>query len=83
MEWQAGYVCGALLMPISDLTALVQEHFKAKNVYGPLSVRSVEATRLIECVAEVFKVSREAARVRLSQLPYLTHAEPAPSLFGG
>jgi len=66
MEWQAGYVCGAILMPVSALVDTVQA-FRAENNL-PLSnftVDSDEGQRLIASVATTFQTSQDAARVRL------------------
>jgi hypothetical protein len=56
MEWQAGYACGAFLMPGSYLTKAIGEYRVAHgtNVEG-----------LIEDVMVKFRVSRDAARIRL------------------
>lgn len=66
MEWQAGYVCGALLMPVSALVETVRE-FRAEHdaVYDPLVLNSDRGTQLIERVSTAFQTSRDAARVRL------------------
>ena len=80
MEWQAGYVSGAILMPISLLTELVQEAFTAWGAFGSIPRNSAQATDLIARVARRFDVSTDAARVRLSQLDYLTDGSPARSL---
>ena len=80
MEWQAGYVSGAVLMPISLLTDLIQETFIAWGAFGSIPRNSAQATDLIASVARRFDVSTDAARVRLSQLDYLTDGSPARSL---
>ena len=80
MEWQAGYVSGAVLMPIGLLTELVQESFTAWGAFGGIPRNSAQAADLIDRVARRFDVSTDAARVRLSQLDYLTDGSPARSL---
>ena len=80
MEWQAGYVSGAVLMPISRLTELVQEAFNAWGIFGGVPATSVQGADLVASVAHEFDVSTDAARVRLSQLGYLTDGSPARSL---
>ena len=80
MEWQAGYASGAVLMPISLLKELVQEAFDAWGAFGNIPRNSAQATDLIARVARRFDVSTDAARVRLSQLGYLTDGSPGQSL---
>lgn len=82
MEWQAGYICGAILMPIGPLRQLIQEYFQHYNLYTPLFVSAQPARELINRVAVQFGVSQEAARVRLIKKGYLTEQEVGPSLFG-
>lgn len=81
MEWQAGYVCGALLMPIAPLKRLISDYFSQHNLYGPLKKSSPPSIALRDRVSEIFDVSREAASVRLLKLGYLTDGDIAPSLF--
>jgi hypothetical protein len=66
MEWQAGYACGALLMPVTALIEVVQT-FRSVNrlPFANLGVKSDAGQRLIELVASTFQTSRDAARVRL------------------
>lgn len=66
MEWQAGYVCGAILMPAGALFDVVQR-FRAENnlPYSNLSLYSEHGQNLINKIAAVFQTSRDAARVRL------------------
>lgn len=56
MEWQAGYACGAFLMPASHLRKTVDNY---RAAYG------LDAEGLIEAVMTGFQVSKDAARVRL------------------
>ena len=72
MEWQAGYVSGAMLMPITRLGRLVQMTFDAWGTFRSVSTASVKGADLIARVAGQFEVSNDAARVRLAQLGYLT-----------
>ena len=72
MEWQAGYVSGAILMPITRLQGLVQMAFDAWGAFGSVPTASVKGADLIARVAGQFGVSNDAARVRLAQLGYLT-----------
>lgn len=81
MEWQAGYVCGALLMPRQALARVVAEHQEQHGLFGPVSADGAHGLALIANVIDVFQVSEDAARVRLAKLNYLG-AEHGPSLFG-
>ena len=78
MEWQAGYACGALLMPVTALVETAQA-FRAKNglPFSNLMVNSQAGQELIGLVASRFQTSREAARVRLLKKEVLT--DPAAS----
>lgn len=82
MEWQAGYVCGALLMPRSAVVQVCKEYVDAHSLFGAVSQQTEHAGQLIECVVKKFQVSQEAARVRLLKLDLLTAAAPTRSLFG-
>ena len=80
MEWQAGYVSGAMLMPISRFTELIQEAFNAWGTFGGIPSTSAQGADLVAVVAHQFGVSTDAARVRLSQLGYLTDGPSARPL---
>jgi Zn-dependent peptidase ImmA (M78 family) len=68
MEWQASYVCGALLMPFSIVRNLVQGSLSARDKSNRIQVESVQARELMTQIAGVFDVSADAARVRLQKL---------------
>jgi hypothetical protein len=78
MEWQAGYVCGAMLMPGSHLKKLFGEYCKENDLLCPISDGSKEALVLLAKIEAAFDVSQEAARIRLLKQQYLsqnkTHA---------
>ena len=82
MEWQAGYVCGALLMPKTAVTRLCREHSETHGIYGPASIQSAPGNQLIQTVMTTFLVSQDAARVRLFKLGFLTTAPQSKALFG-
>lgn len=65
MEWQAGYTCGAFLMPASFLRKLVESYCDSLDVTKPMSRANFHCDGLIEAVMAAFQVSRDAARVRL------------------
>ena len=71
MEWQAGYISGAMLMPKSRMQLHVAAFRAERGVEGRLDEESIEGQLLIQRTSELFKVSPEAARVRLRQLGYL------------
>jgi hypothetical protein len=82
MEWQAGYICGSLLMPVSHFRRVVAGHLRANVVFGPVAMGSAHAAALIEKVRREFQVSADAARVRLSQHSYLQARDQGRLLFG-
>lgn len=81
MEWQAGYVCGALLMPVSAMTELVRDYLQTAGLQAPLAGNSKHVPKLIDAVVKTFAVSREAARIRLIKLKFLSDAEAGETLF--
>ncbi len=80
MEWQAGYACGAFLMPITPLKKLVGEFTSSKNHFGPVTPDAEIGIELRGLVAKTFKVSDDAARIRLLKLDFLGQ-DRGPSLF--
>ena len=68
MEWQAGYVSGAILMPKSHIIGLVNLYMIDNDLKITPPVESVHANNLQNLVSKKFQVSLEAAKVRLSQL---------------
>lgn len=81
MEWQAGYVCGALLMPASLLRAIVVSFQEERGTFGPIALGTPQAAALIELVRGKFRVSADAARIRLLKLDILAARDRGPSLF--
>lgn len=71
MEWQAGYICGALLMPRSHLIKEIQSYRETNNPNGDFVENSEDAENLISMVTQKYEVSREAARIRLLKLNIL------------
>lgn len=82
MEWQAGYACGAVLMPRSHLLGVVAEYQRERGLFGPTSSSSADGQAMIEVVCGTFQVSRDAARVRLERLAVLGEPRAMGSLFG-
>jgi Zn-dependent peptidase ImmA (M78 family) len=81
MEWQAGYVCGALLMPISLLHGAIRVFQEERNLFGPIASGSTEAAALIQLIRTTFHVSAEAARIRLLKLDFLAAQDHGTSFF--
>jgi IrrE N-terminal-like domain len=71
MEWQAGYISGALLMPRSRMQLHVAAVGSERGVEGRLDGESIDGQVLIQRTSELFNVSPEAAGVRLRQLGHL------------
>jgi hypothetical protein len=81
MEWQAGYVCGALLMPATNVRQLVRPYIESHGLFGVVGQRDSHGLALIEAVKTGFDVSADAARIRLLKLGILGLASAGPSLF--
>ena len=72
MEWQAGYVCGALLMPRSELMLLANEIALRGNAKLPIRFDSDIGLEIIARTIRLCVVSEQAARVRLARLTVLS-----------
>jgi hypothetical protein len=81
MEWQAGFGCGALLMPVSHVRKTVEAVLVARGQYGAVAPQSELAKELVGRVTEEFQVSADAARVRLLKLGLLGETR-GQALFG-
>jgi Zn-dependent peptidase ImmA (M78 family) len=81
MEWQAGYVCGAILMPRSALRRIALQALSEQGIEGAAIVGTASAQLLETAVAVAFDVSGEAARVRMLKLGFLTDGSRGRSLF--
>ena len=68
MEWQAGFVCGALLMPKDPLILAVRRFRHERDLdHVALSDHSFDGAVLIDEIVKQFQTSWEAARIRLLQ----------------
>ncbi len=76
MEWQAGYACGAYLMPISPLRQGVSRFLESAQWEGSIPLASPLAASLIRQVKADFAVSDDAARVRLLKCQFLSGDAP-------
>jgi len=66
MEWQAGYGSGAILMPRSDLNGAVENARRLLRLPDRVFQGTPEEQTLADHLVERYRVSREAARVRLA-----------------
>ncbi len=80
MEWQAGYVSGAILMPVTTLKEMVHAALREWDAIRCVGINSTEAMKLQDLVAARFGVSIDATRVRLSQLGFLTEGSGGSSM---
>lgn len=71
LEWQAGYVCGAMLMPISAVRRLAADCAEAHRLPAPINFKAAAAAAMIEQTMRTFQVSEQAARIRLAKLGIL------------
>lgn len=82
MEWQAGYASGAALIPKTYVIKVVAAIQERMGIYGTVPAESANGKALISAVADGFRVSRDAAEVRLKVLNFLGQQQAARSLFG-
>ena len=82
MEWQAGYACGAFLMPARPLRATIRDLARDAEVLRNAAAPAADRERaLIARVADRFDVSHEAARVRLVKTKVLAPTPSSSPLF--
>jgi hypothetical protein len=83
-EWQAAYGAGALLIPITMLRQVIQEH-SAMHGVPPYLEGSGKAQGLVSTLASLCEVSQESVVVRLKQKGVITAAldKQQPCLFDG
>ena len=67
MEWQAGYACGAFLIPASYLKDELVRVAQIIGIKGAIPRYSTEGNSLVGEIAKAFKVSVDAAAIRLLQ----------------
>jgi Zn-dependent peptidase ImmA (M78 family) len=82
MEWQAGYVSGAILMPVGSIRRLVADFCGNRGLHAAVALASEPGQQIVNDVMVRFSVSEDAARVRLLKLGLLTTSNKQPSLFG-
>ena len=71
MEWQAGYACGAILMPASTVKHIAFENISGNDEKLPCPTGSQKALEIIDAVSAQCDVSTPAARTRLVSLGIL------------
>ena len=82
MEWQAGYACGAFLMPHTELKQLIRSFIEVRHIsVGRFATDSKDGELLVSAVCHHFSVSRDAARVRLSQMGAVQESAGVVPLF--
>ena len=81
MEWQAGYICGAILMPANKVRSLAGQYLESHGLFGVIGQNDMHGQALIENVRIGFDVSADAARIRLFKLGILSNFGAGPSLF--
>lgn len=82
VEWQAGFACGAFLMPSTAIRESIRNYLQDEGFsIARLGVASAEGQGLITAIVERFAVSRDAARIRLLQKGALSEGGTAGSLF--
>jgi hypothetical protein len=81
MEWQAGYICGAILMPVTHVNRIVGAYLENQNIFGSVAFESPHGLHLIEEIKAAFEVSADAARVRLAKLNIISDVALSHSLF--
>jgi hypothetical protein len=80
MEWQAGFACGALLMPKRALLETVNGFRRERSIFGQIGLSTDAGRALIGKVMGAFGVSQDAATVRLKERKVLVD-QPSASLF--
>ncbi len=68
MEWQAKYVSGAILMPVTAVKQAVLDYCRRWGTSSPISTKTGHAGDLTHAIAKAFAVSEDAAKIRLQQL---------------
>jgi len=61
MEWQAGYISGAILMPASAISCPVKEYCEPQRLFGAVGIASEHARILIQSVKLEYQVSEESS----------------------
>ena len=81
MEWQAGYISGSVLIPVTLVRRFVAEYSQPRGLHATIYQGSEHGRALIAGVVEQFAVSEAAARIHLLKLNLLASSNKQPSLF--
>lgn len=81
MEWQAGYVCAALLAPASYVRKIVGAYQETNGLFGAVRHNGPHGISLTKQISAAFQISEEAALIRLRQLGFLADQDAGPGLF--
>jgi len=81
LEWQASYAASALLAPAAAVRNVARPMIENVGSFGPIGAWTEHGAALVSAVSEGFKISRDAARVRLSVLGILGTPAASGSLF--
>lgn len=80
MEWQAGYICGAILMPLSAVRGVLGAVHERLGSSEPVQSDSRAGEDMVQAMIQDFQVSSQAAQVRLERLGYLGKPSGSRSL---
>jgi hypothetical protein len=69
-------------MPITAVRQACAGYQEARGLYGPIGLDTPHARALIDLIRTTFRVSADAARVRLIKLDLLAEQSRGASLFG-
>ena len=75
LEWQAGFMSAAFLMPATKVRELAQAIVRQANLDNSEINRCDLADTLITVIKDTFQVSKEAASIRLVQLEILLRSQ--------
>jgi hypothetical protein len=82
MEWQAGFACGAFLMPATVVKDVIRAYAKDNKLsVASYGADSKHGQDLVLRVCQNFDVSKDAARVRLFKRGALSEGQLAETLF--
>lgn len=82
LEWQAGYVSGAILMPAQRVRRAVGDLLRDQGIHGAAVIGTAPAVEAERHTMASFQVSAEAAQVRLRKLGLVADSAGPPTLFG-
>ena len=75
MEWQANYFSSGLLMPISMVMKLYEDYVVNNKIFSSMIPDDENGVKLILSISRQFRVSKEAAKIRLLILKCLCNPD--------